>query len=156
MVIVSVTDERPLGLSLGAAEFFVKPVSAEKLLDALARVRARAQRDIQDVLVVDDEAAARESIAAVLGPRGYAVRTTASGEEALRLIRERPPDVAIVDLTMPGMSGFELVSALRKNPTDAERCRFAFTRRRICRRRNCAGCMSSRRRSRPSRFASSC
>jgi CheY-like chemotaxis protein len=67
--------------------------------------------------VVDDEAAARESIRATLAPRGYAVRTTASGEEALRLIKERPPDVAIVDLTMPGMSGFELVSVLRQNPT---------------------------------------
>jgi PAS domain S-box-containing protein len=117
VVIVSVTDDRPLGLSLGAAEFFVKPVSAEKLLDALARVRTRAQHEIQEVLVVDDEAAARESIRATLAPRGYAVRTTASGEEALRLIKERPPDVAIVDLTMPGMSGFELVSVLRQNPT---------------------------------------
>ena len=52
----------------------------------------------------------------MLGPRGYNVRATASGEEALRLIGERPPDVAIVDLTMPGMSGFDLVSALRKDP----------------------------------------
>jgi CheY-like chemotaxis protein len=53
---------------------------------------------------------------AVLEPRGYRVRATASGEEALRLVQEKMPDVAIVDLTMPGMSGFELVSRLRQNP----------------------------------------
>jgi PAS domain S-box-containing protein len=116
VLIVSVTDERPLGLSLGASEFFVKPVSAEKLLTALARVRAETKKEIMDVLVVDDEAEARESIVAVLTPRGFNVRTTGSGEEALRMVAEKLPDVAIVDLTMPGMSGFELVGKLRENP----------------------------------------
>lgn len=86
------------------------------MLDALARVRTATQQAIEEVLVVDDEEAARESIAALLAPRGYRVRATASGDEALRLIAEKMPDVAIVDLTMPGMSGFDLVGRLRKNP----------------------------------------
>jgi len=116
VLIVSVTDDRQLGMSLGAAEYFVKPVSAEKLLNALARAREITKREIRNVLVVDDEAAARESVKAVLEPRGYRVRASASGEEALRLIAEDPPDVAILDLTMPGMSGFELVTRLRKDP----------------------------------------
>ena len=116
VLIVSVTDDRQLGMSLGAAEYFVKPVSAEKLLDALARARETSKGEIRDVLVVDDEAASRENVKAVLEPRGYRVRASASGEEALRLIAEDPPDVAIVDLTMPGMSGFELVTRLRQNP----------------------------------------
>ncbi len=116
VLILSVTDDRQLGMSLGAAEYFVKPVSAEKLLDALGRVRTATKQEIRKVLVVDDEAAVRESVKAVLEPRGYKVRATASGEEALRMIAEDPPDVAIVDLTMPGMSGFELVTRLRQNP----------------------------------------
>jgi two-component system phosphate regulon response regulator PhoB len=70
--------------------------------------------------VVDDEAAARESIAAILEPRGYEVWTAASGEEALSRIAQRLPDVAIIDLTMPGMSGFELVKHLRQNPVTRE------------------------------------
>ncbi len=120
VLIVSVTDDRPLGLSLGAAEFFVKPVSAEKLLTALGRARTTSKREIKNVLVVDDESAVREHITALLAPRGFQVLATASGEEALRLVGEKLPDVAIVDLTMPGMSGFELVSQLRQNPATRE------------------------------------
>jgi PAS domain S-box-containing protein len=120
VVIISVTDDRQLGLSLGAAEFFVKPVSADVLLAALTRAGATMQHEIQRVLVVDDEPAARESISAMLEPRGYQVLCAASGEEALRIMTERPPDVAIVDLTMPGMSGFELVNHLRQNPATQE------------------------------------
>ncbi|HVU37948.1 MAG TPA: response regulator [Opitutales bacterium] len=120
VVVVSVTDDRHTGLSLGAAEFFVKPVNAEKLLAALERARAAMHRDIRRVLVVDDEPIARETIQAMLQPRGYKVDAAESGEEALRLIREHPPDVAIVDLTMPGMSGFELVGLLRQNPATRE------------------------------------
>jgi PAS domain S-box-containing protein len=120
IIIVSVTDDRQLGLSLGAAEFLVKPVGADRLLEALARAQANAQKNIQDVLVVDDEAAARESIAAILEPRGYEVWASASGKEALQLIARHVPDVAIIDLMMPGMSGFELVKHLRQHPPTRE------------------------------------
>ena len=127
VVIVTVTDERPLGLSLGAAEFFVKPVSAEKLLDALARARAASPREIEDVLVVDDEESVRVSVEAALAPRGFTVRTASSGEGALRLVAEKAPDVAIVDLTMPGMSGFELVNRLRQDPATRRVPIFIYT-----------------------------
>jgi len=120
VIIVSVTDDRQLGLSLGAAEFLVKPVGAEKLLEALARAQATAKKNIQDVLVVDDEAAVRESITAILKPRGYEVWTSASGPEALLLVAKQVPDVAIIDLMMPGMSGFELIKHLRQNPSTRE------------------------------------
>jgi len=117
VVIVSITDDRQLGLSLGAAEYFVKPVSADRLLETLTRARATAKKEIQTVMVVDDEAASRESIAAILEPRGYKVWTTSSGEEALRQIAVNVPDVAIIDLSMPGMSGFELIKHLRQLPS---------------------------------------
>ena len=120
VIIVTVSDDRQLGLSLGATQFFVKPVGADKLLEALASARAAARKEIQNVLVVDDEAEARESITAILTPRGFAVQPSASGEEALRLIIQHVPDLAIVDLTMPGMSGFELVNHLRQNPSTRE------------------------------------
>ncbi len=120
VVIISVTDDRQTGLSLGATEFFVKPVNAAKLLAALERVRASIQREIQRVLVVDDEPIARETIVAMLEPRGYAIQAAESGEEALRLITTAVPDVAIIDLTMPGMSGFDLVAHLRRDPATRE------------------------------------
>ena len=65
------------------------------------------------VMLVEDEAALRETLAARLKREGYAVDTAADGEEGLYLGREVPFDVAIIDLGLPKLSGLELVKQLR-------------------------------------------
>ena len=67
------------------------------------------------VLVVDDNADMRSYLARLLGPH-WAVRTTANGEEALRAVAERQPDVVVTDVMMPRVDGFELLRALRSDP----------------------------------------
>lgn len=67
------------------------------------------------VLVVDDEADAADSTAAFLGLSGFDCRTATSGDEALRLARDFPPDVVLLDLLMPGMDGYALAACLREN-----------------------------------------
>lgn len=57
------------------------------------------------VLIVDDEPAVRKSLAIFLEDAGYAVSMAARGEEAMDLLEQGPPDVAIVDPRLPGMSG---------------------------------------------------
>lgn len=64
------------------------------------------------VLVVDDHAAARASVADVLRRCGYAVRECSSGAEALRAVEQTDFDCIITDLKMPGMSGLELIEHL--------------------------------------------
>jgi len=66
------------------------------------------------ILVVDDEPAARLSLAEVLLLEGYDVAVAASGEEAIDLLPEGPFDLAIVDLKMPGMDGLEVVQTLQE------------------------------------------
>jgi DNA-binding response OmpR family regulator len=66
------------------------------------------------ILVVDDEPAARLSLAELLSLEGYQVVAAASGEEAVDLLLEGPFDLAILDLKMPGMDGLELVHELQK------------------------------------------
>ncbi|QDU88238.1 Transcriptional regulatory protein ZraR [Pirellulimonas nuda] len=66
------------------------------------------------VLVVDDHAAARQSVADVLGCAGYAVRTCSSAVEALNVLRDARADVVVSDLQMPGMSGLELVREVER------------------------------------------
>jgi two-component system, OmpR family, response regulator len=61
------------------------------------------------VLVVDDEETIRESLMAYLDDCDFAVSAVASAEEALELIGERPQDVGIIDLRLPGMSGDTLI-----------------------------------------------
>jgi len=67
-----------------------------------------------ELLVVDDAPAIRSSISALLTDIGYIVRTAADGFEALAAIRMDIPNILLSDLNMPGMSGFELFSVVRR------------------------------------------
>ena len=66
------------------------------------------------LLIVDDEPATRTSLTAIFSNLGHHVRAAEDGFAALRLIRDRQPDVLLSDLNMPGMSGFELLSVVRR------------------------------------------
>ena len=66
------------------------------------------------VLVVDDEPVILQTLGAILEGSGHQVRTAADGFIALKLLRETLPDLIISDLRMPGMSGFELLSIVRR------------------------------------------
>ncbi|GHD90031.1 response regulator transcription factor [Streptomyces naganishii] len=70
------------------------------------------------VLVVDDDAAIRRSLERGLRLSGFAVRTAGGGSEALAAIGEAPPDVLVLDVSMPGMSGIELCTRLRQEGQD--------------------------------------
>ena len=67
------------------------------------------------IMVVDDEAVARISLAEVLKLEGYHVATAASGEEALSLLEKRGPfDLLVLDLKMPGMDGLQVTDAVQQ------------------------------------------
>lgn len=69
------------------------------------------------ILVVDDEPAIRRTLRANLSARGYAVTAVETGEEALRQAAEQAPDLVILDLMLPGMSGLDVCRALRAEST---------------------------------------
>ena len=66
------------------------------------------------VLILDDEAAIRRFLRGSLGAHGYSVHEAASGEEALQVIPAVRPDVVIIDLGLPGISGTEVTRCLRE------------------------------------------
>ncbi|HKW68379.1 MAG TPA: response regulator [Terriglobales bacterium] len=66
------------------------------------------------ILVVDDDPAVRDISSALLSSKGYEVRTARDGFEALVELRGALPDMIISDLKMPNMSGFELLSVIRR------------------------------------------
>jgi len=66
------------------------------------------------ILVVDDEATARNGLAKLLEQEGYVVETAADGVEALAAISDNPPGLIISDLKMPNMDGMELLKQLRE------------------------------------------
>lgn len=65
-----------------------------------------------NILVVDDEKALQELIAAVLQRDGHGVRAVQNGEECLSALGQSTPDLIIMDITMPGMDGYTLMTHL--------------------------------------------
>ena len=70
----------------------------------------------KDVLVVDDDRYLCELIVDVLEAEGHMARTAMNGEQALEQVRERKPELILLDLMMPVMNGWELAAALKANP----------------------------------------
>ena len=66
------------------------------------------------VLVVDDSVEARQMTRRALESDGFAVEEAEDGASALELLRDRPPDLVLLDLAMPGMSGLEVLTQIRR------------------------------------------
>jgi CheY-like chemotaxis protein len=71
------------------------------------------------IVVADDEADIRRLVAFTLRRRGYVVIEASAGDEVLLLIREERPDLAVLDVLMPGMTGTEVAEALKQDPATA-------------------------------------
>jgi len=75
---------------------------------------------MNEVLIVDDDRSVRDSLRKILEKEGYNVSDVESGEVALHSIRRLSPEVALVDLKMPGMNGIEFVKKLKRTAPDVE------------------------------------
>jgi signal transduction histidine kinase/DNA-binding response OmpR family regulator len=68
------------------------------------------------VLIVDDERHNRELLEVMLKPEGFVLLSAANGEEALALIARQPPDLILLDVMMPGMSGYDVAGKIKSDP----------------------------------------
>ncbi len=128
VIVCSIVDNRPLGYSLGATDYLLKPVGPENLMRALQNVIVLRGDDGDGaadgyVLVIDDEHGVRELLVAALTRAGFRARSASSGETALKMIEQaaEPPRAVLCDLMMPnGMSGFEFIARFRSDPRAAD------------------------------------
>lgn len=72
------------------------------------------------ILLVDDEKEFVDTLAERLLLRGVAAETATSGEEAIALIKESPPDIVILDLMMPGLGGLEILKQIKADDPDIQ------------------------------------
>jgi putative two-component system response regulator len=79
------------------------------------------------ILIVDDEPSGLQTAEAILDGHGYILEFAASGAEALEKAREFLPDVILLDVMMPGMSGFEVCAEIRKDEVLSEVAVFFIT-----------------------------
>ncbi len=113
VVLATVLGDRDMGLALGAAEHLTKPVDAEDLRRVLARIAHPG--GTTDVLVVDDDAGTREMLKRLLNREGWLVREAEDGAAGLDEVARSRPAVVLLDLMMPRMDGFEMLTLLRQN-----------------------------------------
>ena len=115
VVVVSVVDNPALGRALGALDYFVKPVDGKVLLARLSQYTF--MNKMQDgpvrVLVVDDEPANIDMLDALLTPAGFGVLKAGGGRQGIDTARSQLPDLILLDLMMPDVTGFDVVEALR-------------------------------------------
>ena len=99
---------------LGVVQYLTKPVLRQRLLSCLETVGAKGGT----ILVVDDQPEAVQMLTRMLlsSQQGYQVLRATSARRALTLLRQRRPDLVLLDLYMPGMDGYEL---LRRKSQDA-------------------------------------
>ncbi len=74
---------------------------------------------IKNVLVVDDSPTEVHILSEMLKKNGFSVITASNGEEAIAKSKSGKPDLILMDVVMPGMSGFETTRAITKNPETA-------------------------------------
>ena len=115
VVVVSITDDRELGFSAGAAAWLVKPVQRSQFIEALDRVMPNGTGDGKRVaLVVDDDAEAVELATDILRQRGFEVLQAFGGSEGLALAMDHVPVTTSSSIcSMPGVSGFTVAQQLR-------------------------------------------
>lgn len=71
------------------------------------------------ILVVEDEQLIATLINRILSKQGYTIRVTNNGAEALRLVEEFTPQLVVLDISLPGMDGYQICRYLRSNPETA-------------------------------------
>jgi CheY-like chemotaxis protein len=127
--VVSIVDQPAIAMTLGADEYLVKPVDKASLLAAVRRCMAskRSEPSQRPILVVEDDAPTREVIAELLTAQGYAATTAADGAQARAQVAAALPELVILDLIIPKVSGFDLLAEWRANPRTADLPVFVLT-----------------------------
>jgi signal transduction histidine kinase/CheY-like chemotaxis protein len=117
ILVVTVVDNRDRATALGADGFHPKPVERVWLLEQLDYFSSRSP--LKQVLVIDDDEVSRYLVKTVLGRSNFRVAEASGGEEGVRKALREKPDLVMLDLSMPDLSGFEVLHMLKQNPGTA-------------------------------------
>jgi signal transduction histidine kinase/CheY-like chemotaxis protein len=113
VIMLTMSDQKDLGFSLGATDYFSKPVDREKLAATVAKYRVTGQ---EKILLVEDDDDTRDVMETTLKKGGWRVTTAVNGREALKEVQKGVPTLILLDLMMPVMDGFEFLRIFREKP----------------------------------------
>ncbi|SFL38480.1 Signal transduction histidine kinase [Paenibacillus sp. 1_12] len=110
--IITGKEDKQASLEKGAVGFLTKPISATDFDSVFARIEGILQERIQRVLVIEDDAPNQKAIYEMLRNKKVEIHGVQTGEEGLERLRLHDYDCMILDLKLPDMSGFELLTRL--------------------------------------------
>jgi CheY-like chemotaxis protein/GAF domain-containing protein len=108
-------DERKKALDLGAIDFLTKPVNKDQILGAFAKIETAIAKNVRRLLVVEDSEIQHEGIRELFDQKGVEITAATNGTDALHALRNQVFDCMILDLTLPDMSGFELLETIHNS-----------------------------------------
>jgi HAMP domain-containing protein/CheY-like chemotaxis protein/signal transduction histidine kinase len=114
--VISALRERERALRQGAISYINKPVSREMLQEEFSRIQKFLMGGKRSLLVVEDDMAQRESIVSLIGDSDVRIVTVETGAAAMQALAEQRFDCMVLDLTLPDISGFELLDKIGKLP----------------------------------------
>jgi HAMP domain-containing protein/CheY-like chemotaxis protein/signal transduction histidine kinase len=118
--IISVEEERSHALARGAFAYAVKPATTDALEKCFDRIARFIEPHVKRLLVVEDDEIESKSIVELLGHDDIEISVAGSGAEALNKLLDRSFDCCVLDLTLPDMSGFDLLARIQEEPTLCE------------------------------------
>jgi CheY-like chemotaxis protein/CHASE3 domain sensor protein len=107
--VVSTEDRSEPALQLGAIGYARKPTTREELQQVFSRLESKLSQKVKRVLLVEDDRRQQESVTALIGDTDVEIVAVAEGKEALRALADSVFDCMIIDLSLPDMSGQELL-----------------------------------------------
>ena len=117
VILATVLADRELGLALGAVEYLTKPIDAERLIATLESTGEFTDTPAGSVLVVDDDSTSRDLLRRILVKQGFTVHEAADGARGLEQMRRLKPQAVLLDLMMPVMNGFAVLSEMQRDPS---------------------------------------
>jgi len=133
VIVVSLMDNRELGLTLGAVDYFVKPVAPEELIQRLRELVPPESSGQARLLCIDDDPHLHELLDAQMEELPYELHHAINGNEGLDKARELSPSIIILDLMMEGMDGFAVAERLREHPETARIPIVVYTQKELTR-----------------------
>jgi CheY-like chemotaxis protein len=112
--IISAEEEMLDAYRRGAIGYLTKPVGVADLAGSFERIEQFIAQSIKSLLLVEDDGPSRQSIKALLGGSDVQISEAARGEQALQMLKAQHFDCLILDLSLPDMSGFEVLNRLNE------------------------------------------
>jgi len=114
IIMITIDGSKEAGYALGVNDFLTKPINRNRLLKSLNQHRRTDTLANSHILIIEDEADARQMLRWMLEKEQCTVWEADNGQVALDRIAQSTPDLILLDLMMPEMDGFEFVEALRR------------------------------------------